>query len=1207
MKKRFLSIVLAVLMLLSVLPVTAMAADGTTDTGAEGTQTAVGTVSTDGAIHVNKSVVTNAETGKTSLELEAFATNTVSTETTYDPLDIVLVLDVSGSMDDNKITSYKYTETKKDEWSCDDIYKSSVYYYYKDSEGYYRRVDWDSEGGGWFSGPYRCWITAGGTRIGNKVSNWNDVSYRGKLYTRTNEGSVTRMAAMQAAVNAFIDNVAAQKDSKGKAIENHISIVKFAGKMQTPNQYKVGNNTYKEDGYTYNYSQIVKDMTDVSTGSAALKAAVNSLKAGGATSADYGMQLASHVLSQHKDNPVRRSVVIMFTDGEPNHSRDFDEDVAKDAIAAAKGLKEKNTVVFTIGIFNGANPNASVTSNNTSDTNKYMHAVSSNYPGAAYIKTEDFWSTSWDWSFGERAKDSNYYLAASNAADLEDIFVEISNEVNSLAVKIDATSVLSDTLSGAFDFNAPENAEYSGITVAKYPVTGMENGVYTWGAAQELAIGEGEGKVQVEVAGKKLEVTGFDYGANAVTTKTEGDSTTYSGYKLVVTIPIKPDTEYHGWADGANYYDTNSTANGSKAGLEYGETGSRQKLELNDSPEAPVTGYTVSYAYKTGTKPDNADALLPSSSVHIEGQEYNLETTPSADGWTFTGWLDSSDKEVTGKQTMGTVPVTYYGKWEQKQPKVKVVKTATYTRDGKDMGSLPNNTNDLGKIGRVRVGDVINYTVTIENTGDITFGYNVSDYRAIDTFSNATGDLIQIDENGKEIGKVESGKVPPNISLGDMKPGDTKTLYYRYMVLLGDVGQQINNSATAEIKSGTGAGKITKSSNVRVLVEKPEPKTATLSFEFVNGTDNTTLPKTVTDLCPQAQTVEKNKPVTLETVFDAVEDNNSTWTFVGWYTDADCTEGKKVTSPYQMPDTDTTLYGKWTYQAPQPETTTITVKKEWGTGVTDEQKLPVVVRLLDHGVAKWIEKDITLDGDNKWIGTFTVDYDAEAKYSVIEAKIGTEWFYNGTATIDDTTWEYAVEGDKDTGFTITNSIKKDEQPKPPTGTFKVDYVYKTLDGVTLPDDALAAIAKTEYKLPDEMTVDAGETVYAPTTPTEGDKVTVDDGEWEFVRWDTEYIENISEGATFTGYWKFTAKEPEPEDHEFTAHIVKRFENKSGKSPKATFTFIAALEDGTEVGRETISFSKGDVDAGKIGRDDVTMTVTLTDTQYKELERDEDVP
>lgn len=914
MKKRFLSIVLAVLMLVSVLPVTAMAADGPTDTGAEGTQTAVGTVSTDGAIHVNKSVSADGKT----LELEAFATNTVSTETTYDPLDIVLVLDVSGSMGDNNITSYKYTETTKKEWSCDDIYNSSVYYYYMDGEGYYRRVSWDDEGG--IFRPYRCWITAGGTRIGNKVPNWNDVSYRGKLYTRTNEGTVTRMQALKTAVNKFIDNVATQKDSEGNVVKNHISIVKFAGKMQqTPNQYKVGNDTYKEYGNTYNYSQIVTDMTDVSTGSAALKAAVNGLKAGGATSADYGMQLASYVLSQHKDNPVRRSVVIMFTDGEPNHSSDFDKDVAKDAIAAAKGLKDKNTVVFTIGIFNGAYPNASVTSNNTSDTNKYMHAVSSNYPGAAYIKTEDFWSTSWDWSFGERAKDSNYYLAASNAADLEDIFVEISNEVNTLAVKVDATSVLSDTLSGAFDFNAPENAEYSGITVAKYPVTGMENGVYTWGAAQELAIGEGEGKVQVEVSGKKLEVTGFDYGANAVTTKTEGGSTAYSGYKLVVTIPIKPDTEYHGWADGANYYDTNSTANGSKAGLEYGETGSRQKLELNESPNAPVTGYTVSYEFK-GTAPDGV--TKPDDKVYIEGQNYTIETAPSKEGWTFKGWCsdEACTAIVSGQKPMGTEPVTYYGKWEQKQPGVSVEKTATYTRGDADPVTLRNNTNDLNKIGRVQVGDVINYTVTIENTGDITFGYNVSDYRAIDTFSNATGDLIQIDENGKEIRKVESGKVPPNISLGGMNPGDIKTLYYRYEVLSGDVGNQINNSATAEIKSGTGAGKIQKSSNVRVLVEAPKPKTATLSFEFKSGMEGKDLPAGMPTE-PKDVTEEVGKEVQLtnytETVND--EENIGKWTFVGWYTDADCTEA--VADPYVMPNTDTTLYGKWTFEADKPEIT----------------------------------------------------------------------------------------------------------------------------------------------------------------------------------------------------------------------------------------------------------------------------------------------
>lgn len=634
------------------------------------------------------------------------------------------------------------------------------------------------------------------------------------------------------------------------------------------------------------------------------------------------MQLASYVLSQHKDNPVRRSVVIMFTDGEPNHSSDFDKDVAKDAIAAAKGLKDKNTVVFTIGIFNGAYPNASVTSNNTSDTNKYMHAVSSNYPGAAYIKTEDFWSTSWDWSFGERAKDSNYYLAASNAADLEDIFVEISNEVNTLAVKVDATSVLSDTLSGAFDFNAPENAEYSGITVAKYPVTGMENGVYTWGAAQELAIGEGEGKVQVEVSGKKLEVTGFDYGANAVTTKTEGGSTAYSGYKLVVTIPIKPDTEYHGWADGANYYDTNSTANGSKAGLEYGETGSRQKLELNESPNAPVTGYTVSYEFK-GTAPDGV--TKPDDKVYIEGQNYTIETAPSKEGWTFKGWCsdEACTAIVSGQKPMGTEPVTYYGKWEQKQPGVTVEKTATYTRGDADPVTLRNNTNDPNEIGRVQVGDVINYTVTIKNTGKVTFGNNINDYRFIDTFSNAAGDLIQIDEDGKQIGKVESDKMPPNIGLGGMEPGDIKTLYYRYEVLSGDVGKQINNSATAEIKSGTGAGKIARSSNVRVLVEAPKPETATLRFEFKSGTEGKDLPAGM-PTAPSNVTEEVGKEVQLTNYTETVNDegNKGKWTFEGWYTDDNLSAESKITGDtYPMPEGGGTLYGKWTFEADEPEIT----------------------------------------------------------------------------------------------------------------------------------------------------------------------------------------------------------------------------------------------------------------------------------------------
>ena len=851
MKKRFLSIVLAVLMLLSVMPVTAMAADGPTDTGAEGTQTAVGTVSTDGAIHVNKSVSADGKT----LELEAFATNTVSTETTYDPLDIVLVLDVSGSMRDcincnATYDYYPYILGGEWKWSNKDKHclNQPEYVYerqgfakdlgknasplYRASRGGYSMVEW-CNGSHLFGNHQPGWYEDG-------LFSHSRVSDNTILYKRVKADRIEhqhRIEALKAAVGDFIDSVATQKDSEGNTIDNRISLVTFASDAKT-----------------------VKGLTKASTGSDKLKTAVSNLTADGATQANFGMEQAKLVLNGRTgEDKTRKSVVILFTDGTPTSGTEFESKVASGAIAAAKALKTGGTTVFTVGIFKGANPAADPGNDNT---NKYMHAVSSNYPGATYKKSQG----SYQWNFGERAEDSNYYLAASDANGLNAVFQAISNEVNTLAVKVDATSVLSDTLSGAFDFNAHENAEYSGITVAKYPVTGMENGVYTWGAAQELAIGEGEGKVQVEVAGKKLEVTGFDYGANAVTTKTEGETTTYSGYKLVVTIPIKPDTEYHGWADGANYYDTNSTANGSKAGLEYGETGSRQKLELNDSPEAPVTGYTVSYAYKTGTKPDNADALLPSSSVHIEGQEYNLETTPSADGWTFTGWLDSSDKEVTGKQTMGTVPVTYYGKWtfEADEPEItEAGYTVEYYRqnaDGENYTLQEDTDSGVAEIGKektiepaedkysgytynetksivtltiqeeagknvfkvyydavprlevtktitdvtrdgerldptdpeveVKEGDVIEYEITVRNSGKL----NLTDVVLTDEFTGAEGDLTFISGDDYTVDGYE-------ITLkNDLNVGDSVTIKATYEVQLGDSGYEITNKASGTAK-----------------------------------------------------------------------------------------------------------------------------------------------------------------------------------------------------------------------------------------------------------------------------------------------------------------------------------------------------------------------------------------------------------------------
>lgn len=148
--------------------------------------------------------------------------------------------------------------------------------------------------------------------------------------------------------------------------------MKFAGESRD----RVGNDT---DWGGDNYSQIVKNLTECNTVNAeALKDAVNDIYPGGATQADYGMEHAQTVLSSARSGA--KKVVIFFTDGTPTSGSRFEPRVASSAIATAKSLKEAGTVVYTVGIFSGADPDASVTADKTSNENKFMQAVSSNYP-----------------------------------------------------------------------------------------------------------------------------------------------------------------------------------------------------------------------------------------------------------------------------------------------------------------------------------------------------------------------------------------------------------------------------------------------------------------------------------------------------------------------------------------------------------------------------------------------------------------------------------------------------------------------------------------------------------------------------------------------------------------------------------------------------------------------------------------------------------
>lgn len=238
--KRLLTWVLVLVMTLSLLPLNVLAAevDGQPKSSVE---------KTDGAVNIKKSV---SEEGS-ELTLEAWVTDEKSTMQTYVPMDIVLVLDVSGSMDE-KTESYAYQKTEKTKWTPSDIRWASETFYAKLDGEYYpvsykhTRVDGHWDHYQWIPGYDQYWLEANGQMIGKKVSGFLETFYRGDLYTYSKvTGTQTKLQAMQKAVNSFIDSVAAKKDGD-KAVDHKIGIVKFSGNKSD----SIGNTTYRKSGYT---------------------------------------------------------------------------------------------------------------------------------------------------------------------------------------------------------------------------------------------------------------------------------------------------------------------------------------------------------------------------------------------------------------------------------------------------------------------------------------------------------------------------------------------------------------------------------------------------------------------------------------------------------------------------------------------------------------------------------------------------------------------------------------------------------------------------------------------------------------------------------------------------------------------------------------------------------------------------------------------
>lgn len=440
--KRALALVLALVMALSLVALPSFAA-GEEDSAGNGSprvEYAGESGKNNGGLVMSKTVTKGEGDDQFLLTLEAFATGETRTETKDIPMDIVLVLDVSGSMS-KRINGY---------------------------------------------------------------------------------GSQSKINALKDAVNGFIDKVAE------KSPNSSIAVVKFAG----DEKIETGNDTYWDGSYC-NYSQTVIGLTAAGTGAAALKAKVSALDPDGPTAADYGMNRAKSIIDSVKNNDHQK-VVIMFTDGEPNHSNGFSTTVANDAIKASKSIKEAGATVYTIGCF-------SKTYKDTENVPKYMNRVSSNYLDATTM--QDGTKTS-----------SDYYKTVSSAEDLNNIFKTISETVGTTTVKLDDTSVLRDVISDSFTL--PEgytDGDIKAYSVSCESSTKNADGTYTytWKTTPDAD------KYDVTVAddNKTINVTDFNYAANWVDQYDVGGSKSH-GKKLVVEIPIVLDP------DATGSVDTNGPASG---------------------------------------------------------------------------------------------------------------------------------------------------------------------------------------------------------------------------------------------------------------------------------------------------------------------------------------------------------------------------------------------------------------------------------------------------------------------------------------------------------------------------------------------------------------------------------------------------------------------------------------------------------------------
>lgn len=475
--------------------------------------------------------ITKAEGSDFLVGLSALSStsNLKTVTTTTTPLDIVLVLDVSGSMDNEMGEVYTPTYNPSAGYGT---------YYIQLENGEYTRVRY--ERGSWGE-QGRWYYTTGWNEhhyVTPKTSAADSNPDHVQFYTSQ---SVSKMDSLKSAANQFIDSVNTMNEAIPEGGEQHrIAIVKYADDSY---HYTIGNNRGAGGNREYNYTQV---MSDFSTNATDLKDDIDSINAGGATASDYGLTMAQHVFdggtyqAGWNDNnegsgtyvgarDEAKKVLIFFTDGEPNHSNGWSDSVAATSVNLAHDMKAAGTTIYTIGVVDGANPD-----NTTSNLNRYLHGVSSNYKDAA--ATGRWGDADWDsLDLGTRTpapegstEVPQYYYAAEDSAQLDQVFQDITSSITDEAASgspiEDVTTTEGETNPGNLTFNDELGAymEVAGDTMqivyadqtftsSSRTSQNIEGGVvYTYPFSGTVHANEAYGDKDANLSGLQIKVTHYD-------------------------------------------------------------------------------------------------------------------------------------------------------------------------------------------------------------------------------------------------------------------------------------------------------------------------------------------------------------------------------------------------------------------------------------------------------------------------------------------------------------------------------------------------------------------------------------------------------------------------------------------------------------------------------------------------------------------------